>query len=198
MSPLMYAGVDHQPLLDGTNDYFDDGLDEGIIIPPDPFATTSNDAMQENSQLDEDDEGDSVNDYETSLIPCIEKLGLGIGIVVGATVQLATLAGNLVNIAIWGTEAGPYASTTFVVWCCCMSAMFFMAYVALRCLVQMSLKMVYKMEEENQDKDIIVVDVPSDNPMPSPSAFPTIGPSGNAASRVSSTNNGSIRVPKIR
>lgn len=164
-----------QPLL-AYDGYFDDGLEDGNIVPPNPFAGQDDPLGSGASQQDVDDETEEDDNKAEYPTRCFEKLGLFIGIIIGMTVQLSTLSGSFVNVSVWGTEDGPYATTTFVVWCCLMSSMFFVAFGLLRFLVQMTLQMVYKMEHEKSLKRKLVVDVPSDNPMPTPSLFPSVSP----------------------
>lgn len=151
-----------QPLLEDDR-CFEDGLDDGIV-PPDPLAGA-------NVLLDEE-QGEELEDYNNVASPtkCIQKLGLVLGMSIGITMQLAALAGNLVNAKVWVKEDGPYATTIFLVWCCFLSSLFFVAFGLLRCLVQMSLKMVHKMEQE---KPMVVLDIPSDIPLPAPRRCPS-------------------------
>jgi len=164
-----------QPLLEGSDYHYEDVPFDGIV-PPDPFAGLHHEStIVVHNQQDYNEE--ELQDDDDKAVPpthCIEKLGLFIGLIIGVTVQLSTLAGNFVNVTVWGTEDGPYAMTTFIVWCCFMSSMFFVSFGLLRCLVQMSLQMVYKME---QDKASMVVDVPSDNPLPNPAGFSSMNSS---------------------
>lgn len=175
-----------QPLLAACDYQNEDGQCDGIV-PPDPLAgprDESTDATHNQQEYNEDE----LQEGAGNGVPpthCIEKLGLSIGIIVGVTVQLSTLAGNFVNVTVWGTEDGPYAMTTFIVWCCFMSSMFFVSFGLLRCLVQMSLQMAFKME---QNKPSIVVDVPSDNPLPNPTGFSSMNSSSSGHFSLSSAS----------
>lgn len=170
-----------QPLL-GAGDYRnEDGLRNGVV-PSDPLAHESSNVIHYHQEYSEEEIQDGVSNGAPPT-HCIEKLGLSIGIIVGVTVQLSTLAGNFVNVTVWGTEDGPYAMTTFIVWCCFMSSMFFVSFGLLRCLVQMSLQMAFKVE---QNKPSIVLDIPSDNPLPSPSGFSSMNSSSSGHNSLSS------------
>ena len=156
----------------------DYGMCDDGVIPPNPFGSEPNSAPSyenignshgSSTAAEEESEEEHEHEYdnETELPkPCIEKLGLGIGVMIGITIQLSTLAGTYVDVMVWGSDDGPYASTTFFLWCCFMCSMFFLVFGLLRFLVQMSFQMVYKMEEDST-VNAPVADVPSDSPMPS-------------------------------
>ena len=159
-----------QPLLEDNGYYScDDGFGDGIV-PPDPFASTREANLLSGS--DQEDQGDDIEQELPS--HCIEKLGLCLGIIIGMIVQLSTLGGSLVGVTVWGTEDGPYATITFAIWCCLMSSMFFVAFGLLRFLVQMSLRMVYRMERDQSNQRAMVVDAPTDSPTPNLSLLPAV------------------------
>lgn len=157
-----------------SDEYFEnDGyFDEGIVVPPNPFGEESSKGLA-NVKESNNDEG-SIDDGESQrLSQRVNKLGLAIGVVVGIAIQLATLAGDYVNVMAWGTDDGPYANTTFILWCCFMCSMFFFVFMLLRYLVQLS----FQISDENDAVVVQVADVPSESPMPN--LFPRIRRRGN-------------------
>ena len=154
-------------MMDNDEYFENDGyFDEGIV-PPNPFGMESgNGAAHIIEQENYDDENDDVESQRLSLR--VKRFGLGVGVVVGIAVQLATLAGDYVNVMAWGTDDGPYANTTFIIWCCFMCSMFFFVFLLLRFLVQLS----FQISEEHSTVNVQVADVPSESPMPN--LFPRI------------------------
>jgi len=172
--------------------------DDGMIVPPDPFRSSCDLYREEQGQVAKDD--DDYHDDAWTLAatnnasprPCMEKLGLGMGILMGITVQLSTLAGDLVNVTLWGfrEEGNMYVHASFIAWCCIMASLFFAVFAMLRFLIQMSFQMlVDKMERDDHNNQrttatiqnhhpfvTFVADIPTDAPLFHPNPISMFAP----------------------